>query len=261
MRGIKYNFEEYGILSLEKNTISLFMKERIQLLKEIFLLLREAIIVLLFLFLLMFPTSFKNKLVELGFSRVEFMGMDMNLSEQIKETADAGKQVADLQLQASGLKSVIDSIQKKSTNPEEKKILKSLSNKTETMYSTANKLDGNIKQRMSVQQEALTEQTNIKAPDEGWIYAGKINQEQTTWLLSIKPTIAERKINYESGEELTITDDVYLRKDEVTTMRANSEVIAVIKAGEKVIFIEKDYSHAVGGGWFMWLKVRRNSKA
>jgi len=245
----------------EKNTLSLNMKEKIQLLREVFSMLREAIIVLLFLILLLFPKAFKNKLVDMGFSKLEFMGMNMDLDEQIKETADAGKQVADLQLQASGLKSVIDSIQNKSNNPEEKKILKDLSVKTEKMYTTANKLDGNLKQRMSVQQDALAQQMNIKAPDEGWIYAGKINQAKTDWVLAIKPTIAERKQAYAEGEELTITDDVYLRKDEATSMHANSEVISVVKAGEKVIFLDKDYSHAIGGGWFVWLKVRRISKA
>jgi len=232
------------------------MKEKLSTLKEFFGMLREALIIFLFIFLFCFPTAFKAQLARMGFDKFDMGGLSMDLKSQMKETAKTGKEVADVGKQIADLKAIIDSIANQTRNSEEKNTLISLSEQAENIYSSANILDNKVKQQL-VKQQFDAEKLNIDLPEEGWIYAGKQNESKTAWDPSVPLTVAGSKINFSEGEILTIIDDVYLRNDAPALSHANSKVIAVIKASEKVRYLANDYSHAVGGGWFCWLKVQR----
>jgi hypothetical protein len=232
------------------------MKEKLSLLKEFFGMVREALIIFLFLFLFCFPTAFKSQLARVGFDKFDMGGLSMEIKSQMKETAQTGDQVAELQQQIGSLKTIIDSLASKSTNSEEKKTLSGLAERTQSIYSSTDLLDTKVKQQLSLQQRDAVK-LKINIADEGWIYVGKLNETKTEWDNSIPSTIAEHKLDFQSGDIVTIIDDVYLRSDGASTSHANSQVIGVIKASEKVIYLSKDFSHAVNGGWFLWLRVRR----
>jgi hypothetical protein len=230
------------------------MKETIQGMKEFFAMLKEAIIVIIFLLLILWPTGLKTQLSKIGFDGLNFMGMSMSF----KETAEAGKEVAAIQQQVSGLTSVIDSLSSKSSNPAEKQLLEKLSSNTKEIVVATKALDNKFKDQISNQQSTLPQNMIEQIPDIGWIYAGKLKENKTDKDASVTPTVMPLKGEYNNQEVLTVTDDVYLRNDGDALKHANADIITVLKTGEQVTYLAKDYSHSVGGGWFLWLKVKRN---
>ena len=237
------------------------MKENFSIFKEFFSMIKEAIIVLLFLILILWPSYFQKKLVDMGINKVEIMGMNMDLikeKEKMEKTADASTSVANMQIEMNNLKGAIDSIAGTARNPEEKKTLNTLASKTVKIVNAAKKIDNNLKNQMSMQQDVLT-QMKIVAPKEGWICVGKLNEDKKEWDSSVNNSIQEHKTNYAEGEILTILDDVYLRSNGSPLVNPDSKVTGIIKGGEQVKYLAKDYAHSVGGGWFLWLKVSKNS--
>ena len=51
-------------------------------------------------------------------------------------------------------------------------------------------------------------------------------------------------------------EETYLRKDN-EGQKSTADILSVVKTGETVEVIDVDYSHARGGGWFLWAKIQR----
>ena len=241
----------------DKEKDSKDMKEKFQTIREFFASLREAIIVLLFLFLIFFPNKFKERLAEMGFEVFEWGGLKLNLKEQYEKAKNAGQQVDELKTQSQQIYAALDSVSKRIGTPGEKKLIDSLKMQTGRIISLSSNLDNNMKTQLAVQEQVLTKSNLIEQAEEGWIYAGKINEAKTQWERSVKKTIAESVTDFKPGHLITIVDDVYLRSGKDERQFKSAKILSVIKEKEKVEFIAIDYSHAIGGGWFVWLKVRR----
>jgi hypothetical protein len=59
------------------------------------------------------------------------------------------------------------------------------------------------------------------------------------------------------GAKLRVVDDTYLREDGPLNARSSAAILGVAKEGDALQVVDVDYSHAKGGGWFVWAKVRR----
>jgi hypothetical protein len=92
---------------------------------------------------------------------------------------------------------------------------------------------------------------------EGWIYLGHVDESKTNW--SPSSTIVQRPSpSFNVGDVVTIADDVYVRADSSSSQRNQAAVIGVVRAGETIRVLEVGYTHALRGGWFVWLRVSLN---
>ncbi len=86
----------------------------------------------------------------------------------------------------------------------------------------------------------------------GWVFAGKVDETKTDWLSGGRKAVSG---SYPPGPRVTIAEASYLHADSGTSNHAAASVVGAIKAGQSFDVAGLDWSHALGGGWFVWLKV------
>ncbi|HEV3308705.1 MAG TPA: hypothetical protein VGZ91_19845 [Candidatus Sulfotelmatobacter sp.] len=126
-----------------------------------------------------------------------------------------------------------------------------------TQVATA---DRALKTSLLSQQQILNSAPDSVEPV-GWIYVGQVNETRTSWAgigaKNISPVPPAPK--FQVGQTFSVTSDIYLRSGgnpSAEDWHAQSKIEAVLRQGEKVEFLNADYSHAKAGGWFLWLKVK-----
>jgi hypothetical protein len=70
------------------------------------------------------------------------------------------------------------------------------------------------------------------------------------------PNCAPKRRRKLARVSLTIRDDTYWRADSQPGQHANAPILSVARVGTHIIVEEVDYSHARGGGWYVWVKAR-----
>jgi len=108
------------------------------------------------------------------------------------------------------------------------------------------------------QQNSVERQSPNAAATEGWIFLGRVDENKQRWLIANGRPIAGGEFpQLTPGQELVLTDGLYLRSEGAPGQRASSPILDVIPAGTKVEVIDIDtQSHALAGGWFVWAKVK-----
>lgn len=230
------------------------MKITIENIKNSIGILREAIIVIAFILVLVFPNTFNSILQRAGFTKGSLLGFDWKKSSQ--ETKVAAQEVADTNQQLKDLEHKLKSFEKTNSLAQPDSNINELKEQVHNLIEKTNIADKALKISLIQQEAVLSAAGKEIAADSGWIFLGRVNQEKDSWTEGSPETVKSTKPDLDRGTILTIIDDVYLRGETNGKWHSQGPVLSVAKFGEKVEVIEKDYSSARIGGWFVWAKVK-----
>ena len=228
-------------------------------LKDLMTALRDSVLFLLFVLLLFAPATIKDRLVAAGFTKGSIAGFEWEaqIRTATETTKSAGHTVVQAAEDYDKLIERLAALEKQVTDPKVRSEIKGLEAVATSSRTELASADQAIKRSLAAQQQIVTQIAPASVADAGWIYLGKVTEDKTAWAAGAPKTVRTPSPTVATGDKLTVVDDVYLRGDTASSSRSSAPVLAVAKVGETVQVLDLDYSHAKGGGWFVWAKVRR----
>lgn len=228
-------------------------------LKDMVSALRDSVVFLLFVLLLLSPTTVKDRLIAAGFTQGNIGGLEWQ--GQIKQSAEQTKAVGEVVSKADDhyveLIDHLAELEKNVNNPSTKKTLSSLSADAKASLNELLAADKAVKQSLSTQQAIVESVAPSTVADHGWLYLGKVSERKDQWepgspvsIAAVAPTIAV-------GAKLTIRDDTYWRTESSASEHTDAPILSVAKVGTVVDVDAVDYARAKDGGWVMWIKAHR----
>ncbi len=221
--------------------------------------LRDSVVFLLFVLLLFTPGTIRDRLVSAGFTKGSIAGFEWEA--ELKSAAEQTKSVGQTVEQASENYEVLierlNSLEKDVTDPivrESVKKIEKVANESRTKLQAA---DRSVRHSYAVQQQIVAKVNPAAVTTAGWLYLGKVTEDKKAWTKGSPKHIRTTRPELSSGTTLTLKDDAYLRERGKSKVYARGRILGVAKEGDTMKVIELDYSHARGGGWFVWVKVQR----
>jgi len=215
-------------------------------------LLFVGVLSALVLVVIFWPEELAVRLDKLGVEEIGVGSLTAKLRESNKLTLEAADDLADIALRVEELEASVK---------QEAGDSGGASNGAAELFKKLNTLNQKLIQASKTQQAVLVEsdaKADMGSQLTGWIFLGKVQEDRTTWDASNRRTIQQGQPTIAGGQVLEITDDVYVRGEPENPGRYSSgKALGVLPIGQRVIALGSPmYSHARGGGWFLWLKVR-----
>ncbi|MFL5494591.1 MAG: hypothetical protein ACJ8DC_09445 [Gemmatimonadales bacterium] len=229
------------------------------ILKDVVSALRDSVLFLLFLLLLLTPGTIKARLADAGFTKGTIGGFEWEA--QIQSAANQTKSVGQSVGQATDtydkLIERLNELEKQVTDPAVRATVRNIGEAAQVSRTELTTADRALKRSLATQQQLVAEISPSAVADSGWIFLGKVSDDKKGWASGLPQTVTGASPQPSAGNKLTVRDDVYLRADGPPAARASAPILGVAKVGDNVEVVDTDYSHARGGGWFLWAKVRR----
>jgi hypothetical protein len=206
----------------------------------------------------LFPAVLGNKLREMGVETFDIAGMKVALLQ-----AKAANQRAASQLMRDSV--TVDTIVGRlralgtASPPQLSARLDSAATRLELTQRTNTALDSSLRRSIAVQDSILSNVSPSQVAQEGWIFCGRANEQRTAWDPRSVRIVADSPTQLVSGNEVRLTSDAYLRDASKPLEHAQAPILGVLARGTSIGVISRDSSHAIGGGWFLWAKVRRGA--
>ena len=226
--------------------------------KDVVSALRDSVLFFLFLLLLITPTTIQKRLVSAGFTKGSIGGFEWEaqIKSAAEETKTVGQTVGQANENYSKLIERLSELEKKVTDRTVRAELKSIGDVAETSRAELMTADRALKRSLATQQQVVAQIASSVVPDSGWMFLGKVTEDKSAWSVGSPQTVNSTSVLLPPGSTLTVRDNAYLRADGPSSARSSAAILGVVKVGETVKVDELDYSHAKGGGWFVWAKVR-----
>jgi hypothetical protein len=227
------------------------------LLKDLIAASRDGILVVLALLLLLFPATIKERLLDAGFTKGNIGGLEWEGIAE--ETRTVGQAVSQADEQYNELIDRLAELEKKVEDPDLKQSLNRLGEEAQLSRDGLIVADKTLKRSLSAQQAMVQSVAPSAVPEGGWMYLGKVNEEKTAWEAGSPATVKYVDPSITPGTQLTMRDDVYWRADAASGSRSRAPILSVARVGTVIEVEEIDWSHARGGGWFVWVKAHTAS--
>jgi hypothetical protein len=220
--------------------------------KTILEVCREFIVVMAVIFVVLFPELAKAWMRHMGFDKVTTPFGEIDTAAKVQaagQVQSAKREISDAAAAVNGLIA---------TAPEaDRARLQDVSTK---LSMTASQLDAPVRVLGAAVKAAASSGDPVAQSREGWVYVGHVDETKGAW--QDRPTIVQAATpTFKAGDALTITDDVFLRADSNGGQRGLAAVVGVLRTGEPAAVLDVGYTHALSGGWFLWLKVRATAAA
>jgi hypothetical protein len=118
--------------------------------------------------------------------------------------------------------------------------------------------DATIKTALVAQQATLAQTSPQIAKIPGWLLAGHVQKDKAHWFGdSIQNVPNSLSPMLTIGEKVNVASIAYLRADAPPGQHFAGKVIGVVPANAQVqVITNADYSNAIAGGYFLWVKVQ-----
>lgn len=232
------------------------MTSRLENTKRITSLMREFFLVGVIILLVISPRTIKHILQNAGIQSIAGVEFRNDLEKTSNDTKKAILQIITLRDSLNILQTKLSQAIDQAGDVNTKKDLRAIQSTINATTEKADNLDLSLKSSLS-RQEQVIQQIDISAKLEtGWIFLGKVNESKLAWSEGHPETVESAELPIQVNALLKIKTDTYLRAD-IKKQKSKAKIISVVKEEEVVEVIEIDYSHAKGGGWFVWVKVKR----
>lgn len=227
-------------------------------LKDVVTALRDSVVFLLFVLLLLTPETIRARLEAAGFKRGSIGGLEWEaeVKAAVQETKAVGEKIETAQDNYDEIVHRLGELEARVTDPQlraDVRALEASAKSSATELSAANRA---VRSSLVAQQALVSKVDPGSSERAGWIYLGKVDEQKTGWTSGSPETVTAARGLPVQGSMLSVVDDVYLRADGDALQRSSAPILGAIKRGAQVEVLELDYSHARGGGWFVWAKVR-----
>jgi hypothetical protein len=218
---------------------------------DVFVLLREVLIVGLFSLLLFAPGVFTSLLTRVGISKVPTIFGDIDVK-------DAGNTVSTLNRGLADSVVALQQIQNAPGEGNSKQELQKVTEYLQDLQQQAQVTDDNIKTSLSAQQSTLQQISPQSKQLSGWLFLGHVNKDKTHWSSegpkNVAPTLSPVLV---VGQRFTVAGPAYLHDDAPSGSHFGGKVISVVPVGAQVeVMVPPEYSSAISGGFFLWVKVK-----
>jgi len=236
-----------------------FFERFTNILKNLVAALRDTLLFVLFLLLLFSPSTVNNRLVSAGFTKGNIGGLEWEgqLKKSTEQTKTVGEAVSKADDDYQALIDRLAQLEKSVNDPAIKKSITSISADAKESQGQLAVADQAVKKSLSTQQDIAEKIAPSSVAAQGWLFLGKVSEDKSAWMTGSPATIAKVDAALKQGDKLTIRDDAYLRAPSKSGSHASAAIVSVAKVGSSVVVDEVDYSHAAGGGWFVWVNARK----
>jgi hypothetical protein len=215
-------------------------------------LLREIGVVALFCLLFFWPAAFKSLLNRAGIKTVPTPFGDIDV-------ATTGDTVATLSRGLSDSVAELQKIQGTITNPTDKTDVANLATYLGQLQKQAQDTDTSLKANLVNQQVAAGQESSSVAKPAGWLFAGHVSDDKNPqWSGEGERNVPPgHSAAFAVGDTFAVTAAAYLRDDAPSGAHFGGKVVYVVPANAQVkVVADPQYSHAIAGGYFLWLKVQ-----
>jgi hypothetical protein len=232
--------------------------------QSLFTVLRDVFLVILFIFLLCFPTQLNSTLTKAGISQLN--GGIFTWQQQAQQAAAQSTTAAQASAAASDslsdVKSALDAIASQSKDPAIKKQATDAATQAAGSITSLESANSSLA-RSVVTQEGMahssgpgTESTTSASASQGWVFVGKADPTHQHWAAIPRPKIATASPAVTVGQVVTFSDDIFLRADKGQDQTFNqAAILGAVRAGNTATITALQFSHARAGGDFVWVKV------
>jgi hypothetical protein len=227
-------------------------------------LLREIVIILLIVGLVFWTDYFREVAQKLGLKGVDVAGIALSLDESQTATKTAAGDVSNLQQQVNQLASRLQSLQDAAKGTKLSSEVDSFVSLVTNLSDRTNAADQSLSSSLVKQQQVLNEASpaSSAAATIGWIFLGQVDESKTAWggegARTISPSVDPAAI--QKGTVITLENSTFLYGDAKSGHHFEGPVLSALPRGAQVSVLDNpDYSHAIRGGYFVWVKVSRVS--
>jgi hypothetical protein len=227
-------------------------KDGIEASKNVAVLVREVLLIVVIVLAISSPARVAKIMTSLGVTEWNVFGVKGNFT-QASQASDTVHQLQDTITQ---LTSQVGALQSKtSLSPTAQKDVQQIAQTLDSAKVNVDAAQQQIQNDVVRQQQKLVA-AGFVAPNEGWLYVGRVSEDKTTWVDGPK-NVRGLPPNPTPPISVTTTNAIALRDpNSAPGKRAAGEIVAGVEANVTLQVLDTDFSHAKGGGNFLWLKVK-----
>jgi len=227
-------------------------KNGIEASKNVAVLAREVVLIIVIILAISSPVRVAKVMTSLGVTEWDVLGMKGTFAQ----ASQASDTVQQLQETVTKLTSQIQALHSKTNLPpaaqqDVRQIVQSLDVAKNSVDAAQQQIQNDV-----VRQQQKMVAAGFTAPNEGWVYVGRVSEDKTTWVDGPK-NVRGIPPNPSPGTVVTTVNSVVLRDPASTPgKRALGEIVTGVGPNVTLRVLDTDYSHALAGGNFLWLKVK-----
>jgi hypothetical protein len=235
------------------------LKQSVDITEQIFRLLRDAALGLLFFCLILFPSFLNSRLASAGFTKIEKGGITWEKQVQAanEQTKAAAATVSSASQALQDVNAQLTEVAAKSKDPQVKSLIAESLVRLNGTLGDVTKADSSLKETVLTQQNLLAQSGTggASGTQVGWIFVGQVDENKQKWAPESPKNILPVPWPIQVGQTITVSGLSYLRGDSPTESHREASVVSVVKDRTRLEVQNIDYSHAISGGWFVWIKA------
>jgi len=232
--------------------------------QSLFTVLRDLFLVILFVFLLCFPTQLNSTLTKAGISQLNggiftWQNQAQQATTQSKDAAQSNSSASDA---LEEIKSTLDDIANKSVDPNIKKQASDAASQAASSIASLDSANSSLAHSVltlqsTAQGSQSAEQTQ---PADGWVLLGTADPTHQSWTHSTTPKIANASPAVTVGQVVTFANNVFLRADTAQNQTHNQASISgAARSGSTAVITDINYVPNKKGNARVWVKVKMKS--
>jgi hypothetical protein len=210
---------------------------------------REALIVVMFLLLILWPSAFNGVLERAGFTKGSLMGFEWQkqLKDSTEQAKGAGEAITQIQSRLQGLEKSLEG----ASGPD----AAALKAQVKALVQDTQKADQATLNSLVTQQRLIAQAAPAAVEVSGWIYAGKTTSARDRWTGDqVLDSVALPELR--AGTRVRVDRDVYLRDNDGRDPKNLGSIVGVVPRGEQVLI--QDVAYQPRPTFVaVWVKVRR----
>lgn len=232
--------------------------------QSLFTVLRDVFLVILFVFLLCFPTQLNSTLSKAGISQLNggIFTWQKQAQQASTQSTDAAQSNASASAALEEIKSALDDIASQSTDPNIKQQATDAASQAASSIASLDNANSSLAHSvLTLQATAQGTQSGEQAPPaNGWVLLGNADPTHQRWTHSTTPKIANASPAVSVGQTVTFADNVFLRGDAAQNQKpSEAAILGAARTGSTAVITDVNYLPNKKGNAHVWVKVNVKS--
>jgi hypothetical protein len=232
--------------------------------QSLFTVLRDVFLVILFVFLLCFPTQLNTTLTKAGISQLNggVFTWQAQAQQATTQSTNAAQDNASASDALETIKSTLDEIASQSADPNIKKQAADASSQAADSIASLESANSSLAHTfLTLQSTAQGTQSGAPAsPASGWVFLGNADPTHQQWSHPAKPRIANASPALSVGQTITFADNVFLRGDAAQNQSPyQAPIVGAVRSGSTAVITAVNYLPNKRGNAKVWVKVNVKS--
>lgn len=189
-----------------------------------------------------------------------------SINEAKSDATTAGDAISSTTQQLNAIHDTVQQAAANARDPQVKQQLEQVLNSTDAALKNNRQAETSVSSAIlktsaaySTAQQTTASSASSSTPtvSEGWLYLGRTNPDQTQWRPTYPLNVVSAALPLKNGQQLVLAGPALLRDDVPQgAQHSTGRVVGAVPANAKLSVTDVYPSHAVGGDYFEWIKVR-----